>query len=84
MKLEDVRNIGTKTAEWLRDIGIHTAEELFAADIVDVYRRVRASRPGVNIMMLYGLQAALMDIHWNALPEDLKAELKKRAEAAEE
>ncbi len=32
-------------------------------------------------MLLYALQAALMDIHWNALPPDLKEQLRQDAKA---
>jgi hypothetical protein len=34
----------------------------------------------VSLNLLYGLQAALLDLPWNELPLDIKAELKKKVE----
>jgi hypothetical protein len=36
----------------------------------------------VSLNLLYGLQAALLDLPWNELPADIKSELRKQAEGS--
>jgi hypothetical protein len=46
---------------------------------VVVYKRVKAAYPEkVSLNMLWGLQAALLDLPWNELPPDIKDELRKQ------
>lgn len=79
-----IKNMGPKTRLWLRDIGIHTLADLEALGAVEAYRRLKASRPHqVSLNALWGLQGAILNIHWNALPSDMKADLKAQVEAAE-
>ncbi len=48
------------------------------------WRRISASKGGVpekvTLNMLWGLQAALLDLPWNELPPDIKEELMKQVE----
>lgn len=73
--IEKVKNVGPKTAVWLHDIGIHTAADLHALGAVEVYKRLRASRPDVTLNALWALQAAMMDISYTQLPLEIKDEL---------
>ncbi|MBI5667485.1 MAG: TfoX/Sxy family protein [Chloroflexi bacterium] len=80
-RLSELRNIGPKSAEWLREVGIVTLDDLEELGAVEAYQRVKHRFPErVSLNMLYGLQAALLNIHWTELPPDMKADLKAQAE----
>jgi hypothetical protein len=75
-----MKNIGPKSSEWLAGIGVHTLEDVAALGAVETYKRVKAAYPEkVTLNMLWGLQAALLDIPWNELPQDIKDQLRKEA-----
>lgn len=74
-----MRNIGPKSSEWLASVGIHSLEDVAKLGVAETYLRVKAAYPeNVSLNMLYGLQAALLDIPWSALPQDIKNELKRQ------
>jgi DNA transformation protein len=76
-----LKNIGPKSRSWLHNIGIDTLEDLEALGAVETYRRLKLARPTeVSLNMLWALQGALLNIHWNALPPDMKAALKSQVE----
>jgi len=77
-----LRNIGPKSAAWLRQVGLRTLDDLAAAGPVDAYMRVRRAgfRPGLNL--LYAIEGALNDTHWQDVPDARRAELVAAAEAA--
>ena len=76
-----MKNMGPKSSEWLASVGIHSLDDVAALGVVEAYKRVKAAYPAkVSLNLLYGLQAALLDISWNELPPDIKAELKKQVE----
>jgi DNA transformation protein and related proteins len=76
-----MKNIGKVTAGWLNEVGIHSLEDLQEIGSVEAYRRVKAQRPReTTIVLLYALEGALLDCHWNALPADVKASLREQAE----
>ena len=80
-ELSKLKGIGPKTTEWLNDIGVDTLVDLEALGVVEVYKRLKRAYPHkVSLNALYGLQAAVLGIHWNALPLDMKAELRAQAE----
>jgi len=80
-ELSKLKGIGPKTTEWLNDIGVDTLVDLEALGVVEVYKRLKRAYPHkVSLNALYGLQAAILGIHWNALPLDMKAELRAQAE----
>ena len=75
-----MKNLGPKSSEWLANIGVHSLEDVARLGVVETYKRVKAVYPEkVTLNMLWGLQAALLDIPWNELPPDIKKELKKEA-----
>lgn len=76
-----MKNMGPKSTEWLASIGVHTLGDVAALGVVETYKRVKAAYPDkVSLNLLYGLQAALLDIPWNELPQDIKEQLKKAVE----
>jgi DNA transformation protein and related proteins len=80
-ELLQLKNLGMASVNILRAIGINTFADLQRAGAVDVYKRIRARDINVSKVMLYALQGALMDIHWNELAPDLKARLVAEAES---
>lgn len=84
-KTEDrIKNMGPKTRLWLHEIGIATLADLEALGAVEAYKRLKAARPQqVSLNALWGLQGAILNIHWNALPPDMKADLKAQVEVDE-
>ena len=81
IQIENLRNIGPKTAKWLGEINIHTIDELEAAGALNVYRRLKAHLPHkVSLNALWGIQAALLDLPWRELPPEIKQTLLKQLE----
>jgi len=76
-----MKNIGSKSSEWLASIGVHTLDDVANLGVVETYKRVKAAYPEkVTLNMLWGLQAALLEIPWTELPPDIKEELKRLVE----
>lgn len=76
-----MKNLGLKSKEWLASVGVHTLDDVVSLGVVETYRRVKAAYPKkVSLNLLYGLQAALLDLPWNELPPDIKQELKQQVE----
>jgi DNA transformation protein and related proteins len=79
--LASLKNIGPKTREWLHEVGIHTPADLDQLGAVAVYKRLKERFPEkVSLNALWGLQAAILDIHWTALPPDMKDDLRAQVE----
>ena len=74
-----IRNLGPKSSEWLREVGVATLEDLLTVGAVETYQRVTQARPGVSIVLLYALQGAIFDCHWNELPPGMKEQLQAAA-----
>lgn len=71
-----LKNIGPKTRQWLHDAGIHTRDEVERLGSVEVYRRLKALYPDrVSLNALWGLEAALLNMHYAMLPQEVKDEL---------
>ena len=77
-----MRNIGPKSAAWLRQVGLRTHEDVAAAGAVDAFMRVKRAgfRPSLNL--LYALEGALADCHWQDVPEARRQQLVGEYEAA--
>ncbi|MCC6500059.1 MAG: TfoX/Sxy family DNA transformation protein [Anaerolineales bacterium] len=76
-----MKHLGPKSAEWLASIGVHTLDDVARLGVVETYRRVKAAYPErVTLNMLWGLQAALLGIRWDELPQDIKNQLLKEVE----
>jgi DNA transformation protein len=74
-ELLELKNLGMASVNILRAIGINTYDDLERIGAVEAYRRIKARDINVSKVMLYALQGALMDVHWNDLPADIKAKL---------
>ena len=81
MRVENLKNIGPKTAAWLHDTGIHTRADLEAMGAVMAYKILKHQKPKqVTILLLYALDGALSGKHWNVLGPERKAALKREAD----
>lgn len=78
-----IRNVGPKSAAWLRQVGVRTTEDLARIGPVESFLKVKRAgfRPSLNL--LYSMAGALADCHWADLPEERKQELLRALEAAE-
>jgi DNA transformation protein len=79
-ELLQLKNLGMATVNILHAIGINSYTELRDIGAVEAYRRIKARDINVSKVMLYALQGALMDVHWNDLSPDLKQQLVAEAE----
>lgn len=76
--ISELRNLGPRSAEWLRSVGIETIEVLLEIGVAEAYLRAKDAYPDqVSLNLLYGLQAGIMDIDWRMLPEKMKRELRE-------
>lgn len=79
-ELLGLKNLGMASVNILRAIGINTYDDLSKTGAVEAYCRIKSRGIHVSKVMLYALQGALMDVHWNDLSPDLKAQLVEEAE----
>ena len=77
-----LRNIGPKSAAWLRQVGLRSLEDVAAIGPVDAFMKVRRAGFKPSLNLLYSLEGALRDCHWQEVPEARRTELVQAAEAA--
>ena len=81
MNIADLRGLGPKTSERLSLVGIDTVEQLEEAGAVGAYRLLKDAFPKwTSFNALWGIQAALMEIDWRQLPEEIKLQLMSELE----
>ena len=81
MTVAKLRNIGPKSMAWLRQTGVRTLDDLKSVGALSAFVRVKRAgfRPSLNL--LYALEGAILDCHWQDIPEARRAELIADAEA---
>ena len=77
-----LRNIGPKSAAWLRQVGLRSLQDLQDAGPVGAYLKVRRAGFKPSLNLLYALEGALQDCHWQEVPETRRQALVADAEAA--
>lgn len=80
--VDQLKNLGSQTAEWLRDVGIHTRADLETVGAAMAYRMLRHHFYGVNRLALYALFGALEDRHWTDYSPEEKARMTRATEGA--
>jgi DNA transformation protein len=75
-----LRNIGPKGMAWLRQTGVRTLEDLQAVGALAAYVRVRRAGFKPSLNLLYALEGAILDCHWQQIPESRRSELILQAE----
>ncbi|HET6603331.1 MAG TPA: TfoX/Sxy family protein [Xanthomonadaceae bacterium] len=78
-----IRNVGPKSAAWLRQVGVRSLQDLREAGPVAVYLKVKRAgfRPSLNL--LYAMEGALLDCHWQDVPDARRSELVLAVDAIE-
>ena len=82
MSTAQLRNIGPKSAAWLRQVGLRSRADLETAGALDAFMRVKRAGFKPSLNLLYALEGALLDCHWQEVPESRRSELVQAAEAA--
>ena len=77
-----LRNIGPKSAAWLRQVGLRSLEDVAAIGAVEAYMKVRRAGFKPSLNLLYSLEGALVDCHWQEVPEARRLVLVAELEAA--
>lgn len=73
--LTSLKNIGNTSALWLTSVGINSREQLETIGPVEAYLRIHQRGIKTSKVLLYALQGALQDTHWNDIDEALKKSL---------
>ena len=79
---EKLRNIGPKSMAWLRQTGVRTLEDLKAVGALAAFVRVKRAGFKPSLNLLYALEGAILDCHWQEIPDLRRSELIADAEAA--
>ncbi|MBX9401660.1 TfoX/Sxy family protein [Lysobacter sp. BMK333-48F3] len=82
MSAAKMRNIGPKSAAWLRQVGLRTHEDLAAVGTVEAFMRVKRAGFKPTLNLLYAIEGALLDCHWQEISEERRQELILAADAA--
>ncbi len=70
-----IRNVGPKSAAWLRQVGIKTDDEVKAIGSLETFMKVKRAGFKPSLNLLYALEGAVLDCHWTALTTERKSEL---------
>ena len=79
---EKLRNIGPKSMAWLRQTGVRTLDDLKAVGALSAFVRVKRAGFKPSLNLLYALEGAILDCHWQEIPDLRRSELIADAEAA--
>ena len=80
--IENLKNLGPKSGQWLREVGIATIVELERLGPVIAYRLVNQQQRNASLNLLWALAAGLKDLDWRDLTEEQKDRLRREAEEA--
>ena len=79
--LKGAKNIGTTIEKRLNEIGVFSIADLAQITPVKAYQSICNQNTDKTFPVcyyLYSLQGALLDLHWDDLPTELKVELRKK------
>lgn len=82
MSTAELRNIGPKSAAWLRQVGLRSAQDLVAVGAVQAFLKVKRAGFKPSLNLLYALEGALLDCHWHDVPEPRRQQLLAELETA--
>lgn len=77
-----MRNIGPKSAAWLRQVGLRTHADLVETGAVGAFMKVRRAGFKPSLNLLYSLEGALQDCHWQEINEQRRQQLVSDYETA--
>lgn len=79
--LNGAKNIGSTITRRLNEIGVYSLADLAVMTSVKAYKQICEQNPGKTFPVcyyLYSLEGALLDLHWDDLPKELKNDLLKQ------
>lgn len=79
--LKGAKNIGATIEKRLNEVGVFSLADLSEMTPVKAYQAICEQNQDKTIPVcyyLYSLQGALLEIHWNELPDKLKKDLLKQ------
>ena len=81
--LRQAKNIGAAIKKCLNEIGVFTLADLEKMTSVKAFKKICGNYPDKTVPVcyyLYSLEGALLNLHWNDTPSELKEELKAKIE----
>ena len=78
-----IRNVGPKSAAWLRQVGIRTEEEVKAIGSIEVFFKVKKAGFKASLNLLYALEGAVLGCHWTEVSTERRSELLLEVSARE-
>jgi hypothetical protein len=78
--IESLPNLGPKSGQWLREVGITTIADLERLGPVVAFRLVKHRQPKASLNLLWALAAGLNGKDWRELTEATKKRLRKEAD----
>ena len=79
---EKLRNIGPKSMAWLRQTGVRSLDDLKAVGSLAAYVRVKRAGFKPSLNLLYALEGAILDCHWQEIPDERRSTLILQADEA--
>lgn len=76
--IDNLRNLGPASAQWLRSVQIATIPQLRQIGPVIAYRRVKQQFPQASMNLLWSLAAGLEDRDWRELSDAQKESLREQ------
>jgi DNA transformation protein len=78
--VDGLHSLGPVTAKRLAEVGIGDAEALRETGAVAAYKKLKFRfGKDVTLNALYGLDAAVRNVHWREIDDARKAELRREA-----
>lgn len=77
-----LRNIGPKSAAQLRQVGVRTLDDLRALGSLEAFVKLKRAGFKPSLNLLYALEGALLDCHWQDIPDGRRSDLVLAADAA--
>lgn len=81
MSTTKLRNIGPKSAAWLRQVGLRSEQDLIATGAVGAFMKVKRAGFKPSLNLLYSLEGALLGCHWQDVSEARRQQLVAAYEA---
>ena len=72
---EKLRNIGPKSMAWLRQTGVRSLDDLKAVGALSAFVRVKRAGFKPSLNLLYALEGAILDCHWQEIPDERRSVL---------
>ncbi len=74
-ELIELKNLGRTSVQWLNAVGIRDPEQLAQIGAVEAFCKIKGRGFKVSKVLLYALEGALINAHWNQLDPAYKQRL---------